>query len=175
MALTSREVDPSTLKAWLDAGEAVVVDVREPDEHARERIPGSRLEPLSRFDPARVAAMGPKIVLHCRTGRRSAEALARLPAGFHLAGGINAWKAAGNPVIEDRHVPISIMRQVQLTVGIGVLIGVALAAFVSPWFLLIPAFLGAGLAFAGATGMCGLAAVLSFMPWNTALRCDRSP
>jgi hypothetical protein len=61
---------------------------------------------------------------------------------------------------------MSIMRQVQLVVGVGVLIGAALAWWVHPGFVIIPAFLGAGLAFAGATGTCGLAAVLSRMPWN---------
>jgi hypothetical protein len=41
-----------------------------------------------------------------------------------------------------------------------------LAAFVSPWFLILPAFLGAGLTFAGLTGTCGMASALGMMPWN---------
>ena len=36
-----REVDPPTMKAWLDRGEALLVDVREEDEHAREHIAGA--------------------------------------------------------------------------------------------------------------------------------------
>ena len=36
-----REVDPPTLKAWLDCGEALLVDVREEDEHARKHIAGA--------------------------------------------------------------------------------------------------------------------------------------
>jgi hypothetical protein len=50
-----------------------------------------------------------------------------------------------------------------------VLTGVVLGTLVSPWFLAIAAFFGAGLTFAGATGTCGLALVLMKMPWNRPL------
>jgi len=99
-----REVDPPTLKAWLDRGEALLVDVREEDEHARERIAGARLLPLSRFDESRVPhEPGKVLVLQCRSGNRSAQAARRIdgPLGadlYHLAGGIEAWKQAGLPV-----------------------------------------------------------------------------
>ena len=53
-----------------------------------------------------------------------------------------------------------------LTIGILTILGVTLGAFVSPWFLILPAFLGCGLTFAGATGWCGLALLLGKMPWN---------
>jgi hypothetical protein len=55
---------------------------------------------------------------------------------------------------------------VQLIAGTMVLAGVALGALVSPWFLVLAAFFGAGLTFAGATGTCGLALLLMKMPWN---------
>jgi hypothetical protein len=57
-------------------------------------------------------------------------------------------------------------RQVQLIAGTMVLTGVALGTLVNPWFLVISAFFGAGLTFAGATGTCGLALMLMKMPWN---------
>jgi hypothetical protein len=57
-------------------------------------------------------------------------------------------------------------RQVQLIAGSMVLVGVGLGLTVSPWFLALSAFFGAGLTFAGATGTCGLALVLMKMPWN---------
>jgi hypothetical protein len=60
-------------------------------------------------------------------------------------------------------------RQVQLIAGTMVLIGVTLGTLVNPWFLVIAAFFGAGLTFAGATGTCGLALLLLRMPWNRPL------
>jgi hypothetical protein len=65
-------------------------------------------------------------------------------------------------------VPVSIIRQVQLVVGTLVLGTSILAALVSPWFLLLTGFFGAGLVFAGATGTCGMASMLAAMPWNRA-------
>jgi rhodanese-related sulfurtransferase len=169
------EVDATTAKRWLDAGEAELVDVREPDEHARERIAGAKLVPLSRFDPAAARPRSPrKLVVHCRSGRRSADAITRLPGveAFNLAGGIEAWKKAGLPLEEDRAVNrISLLRQMQLTVGAGVLTGAARAYWASPWFLVVPALFGAGLLVAGMTGTCGLMEVLARMPWNRGARC----
>lgn len=170
------EIDAATLRQWIEQGRAVVVDVREPDEHARERIPGSRLVPLSRFDPAQVPAPpDANVVLHCKGGVRSAQAAARLVGAgragvMHLKGGLDAWKSAGGPTEQNPRVPISIMRQVQITVGVLVLATCALAWLASPYFLALTAVLGAGLLFSGATGTCGMAAVLALMPWNRAVR-----
>lgn len=174
-----REASPKDVKEWLRADECVLIDVREPDEHARERIPGSKLLPLSRFDPQQAAALakpGQKIVLHCRSGRRSSDAcrMAASLAGagvpvINMTGGIEAWKAAALPVeVNTRVSGISVMRQVQLVIGVCVLAGSALAWFVDPRFIAIPAFFGAGLAFAGATGTCALATVIGWLPWNRA-------
>jgi len=155
--------------------------VREPDEHARERIAGARLVPLSRFDPAQAAAVakpGQRIVMHCRGGRRSSDAC-RLSAPLaargveivNMTGGIEAWKSASLPVEMDRSVSrISVMRQVQIVVGAFVLTGALLAWFVHPAFAVIPAFFGAGLLFAGVSGTCGMALLLERMPWNRAGR-----
>jgi len=177
-----KEIDAATLKQWLDADEAVVVDVREIDEHARERIPGAQLASLSKLDPTQVPASSEsrRVVLHCRSGRRSGEAAGRLLASghveaFHLKGGLEAWKAAGLPIQENPRVPISIMRQVQIVIGTVVLAGSVLAATVSPWFLLLTGFFGVGVLVAGATGTCGMAAVIGHMPWNRAFRAAGDP
>lgn len=165
------EVDPKTVKEWLDAGEAVLIDVREPDEHARERIPQARLSPLSKFDPGSLPVGGTRIVLHCKGGRRSMDAATRLAnasgcEAFSLKGGLEAWKAAGLEVQENRRVPIGLMRQVQITIGIVLLAGTGLTIWVSPWFLILAGFIGAGQLFAGLSGTCGLAALLALAPWN---------
>jgi len=83
------------VKAELEAGRATLIDVREPIEPAGERIPGAKLMPLSKFDPAELSAANGKIILHCRSGSRSAKAAQKLlEAGhaetFQLQGGIEA-------------------------------------------------------------------------------------
>jgi len=47
---------PQEVQRWMTSGEAVLIDVREPDEFAREHIPGAMLVPLSRFDLGRYRA-----------------------------------------------------------------------------------------------------------------------
>ena len=95
-------VDPVEVKAWVEAGQAVLVDVREPKEHAAERIPGAASLPLSSFDPARLPdAAGRKLVFHCQSGARCGMAAMRLLAAgypgeiYRLGGGILGWKSAG--------------------------------------------------------------------------------
>lgn len=99
-------VDPETLRRWIDGGEAYVVDVREPHEHAVARIDGVTLIPLSSFDPAAVRPpQGKKLVIHCAAGIRCGVAAQRLlAAGYagrihRLAGGLKAWHQAGNPIL----------------------------------------------------------------------------
>ncbi len=93
--LTARE-----LADLVDAGDDVfLVDVREPAEYEIVKIPGSVLIPKDEILSGRALAMIPQerpVVLYCKTGVRSAEALAALKAaGFrdarHLQGGVTAW------------------------------------------------------------------------------------
>jgi rhodanese-related sulfurtransferase len=171
------EIDAPTASRMLAERNCALVDVREVDEYASERIAGAKLLPLSAFKVeqfARVVQPGGKVIVHCKGGKRSAEAC-RLAAElslqsvqmFSLAGGIEAWKLHGQPVIRgSTKTGISVMRQVQMTIGVLALVGSALAWFVHPGFIVVPAFLGAGLTFAGATGTCALATIMSKMPWN---------
>ena len=53
------EVDAATLSRWLEGGQALLIDVREPDEHARERIAGARNVPLARVESAPGASRQP--------------------------------------------------------------------------------------------------------------------
>jgi rhodanese-related sulfurtransferase len=169
-----RQIKAAAAQTLLDRGDAVLIDVREPDEHARERIEGARLAPLSRFDPASLVGeveRGKIAVFHCNSGNRTAQAADRLlGAGFaeayQLEGGIQGWKSSGLPVIVDRKAPLPIMRQVQIAAGSLVLLGIVLALLVSPWFMALSAFVGAGLIVAGITGFCGMANLLLHMPWN---------
>ena len=97
------DLTPEDVARGLADGRMLLVDVREPNETALERYPGAVLVPLSEFDPAVILApQGCEVVFACRSGRRSVTAsLAAQEQGFdydaHLAGGILAWKAAGQP------------------------------------------------------------------------------
>lgn len=170
----SHAADPAMVHEWLRSGEAVIVDVRESDEHARERIGGAHSIPLSKFDSARAASLaksGQRIVFHCKSGMRGADAC-RMAASagvdaLNMTGGIEAWKRAGLPVQLDTSVSgISVMRQVQMTIGVGVLVGSVLTWFAHPGFIVVPAFFGGGLLFAGASGTCAMATLIGKMPWN---------
>lgn len=61
---------------------------------------------------------------------------------------------------------MSMERQIRLTAGIIVVLGLLLGFFVTPWFYLIVLFMGAGLIFSGLTGECGLGVLLMHLPWN---------
>lgn len=161
-------------KRLLDDGQAVLIDIRGPEEFAREHISGARLVPLDSIDAHdfdRERSSGKAAIFHCQSGRRTSANAARLiAAGFKqtyvLEGGLNAWRGAGLPMHIDRSKPIDLMRQVQIAAGSLVLAGVLLAWLVSPWFVLLSAFVGGGLVFAGVTGNCTMARILSRMPWN---------
>ncbi|AFY92224.1 rhodanese-like domain-containing protein [Chamaesiphon minutus] len=165
-------VDAKTLKEWVDLDAVVLVDVREPAEHAGEHIPSSISFPLSKFDPAQIPHdPDKKLVLYCRTSNRSQQAAQKLlDAGHqevaHLSGGIGDWKEQGLPTKVNKNAPISLMRQVQIVAGSLVFTGTMLGAFVSPAFLILSGFVGAGLMFAGITDTCALAMLLAKLPYN---------
>jgi rhodanese-related sulfurtransferase len=169
-----KPITAADLKRRLDSGDAVLIDIRETDEHAREHILGARLAPLSAIDSHDFdREHGKAAVFHCKSGMRTQANAARLLArgfreAYFLDGGIEAWKAAGYSVHTNAKAPLEIMRQVQITAGLLILTGVVLGWFVNPAFYALSAFVGAGLTFAGATGWCGMALMLKAMPWNRA-------
>jgi rhodanese-related sulfurtransferase len=83
-----------------------------------------------------------------------------------LEGGIPAWQQAGLPVQKLKNAPLPLMRQVQITAGSLVLLGLILSTMVAPAWILLSWFVGAGLVFAGVSGFCGMARLLAVMPWN---------
>jgi rhodanese-related sulfurtransferase len=103
---TIEELSPHEVADLLNARKILLVDVREPDEYAAQRIYGALLFPLSTLDALALPPDGPRrVVFQCGSGKRSAlAAQARLAAGAervaHLAGGIGAWKSAGLPVLQ---------------------------------------------------------------------------
>jgi molybdopterin/thiamine biosynthesis adenylyltransferase/rhodanese-related sulfurtransferase len=105
-AAAGHTITPLELKQKIDAGDDfLLVDVREPHEYEIVKIPGSVLIPKDRILSGAAFAELPQdkpLVLHCKSGARSAEALAALhQAGFkdavHVGGGVLAWAREVDP------------------------------------------------------------------------------
>ncbi|OCR01658.1 hypothetical protein BCD67_13610 [Oscillatoriales cyanobacterium USR001] len=166
------EIDANTLNQLLAEQKVTLIDVREPAEYAGEHIKDATLMPLSTFNPTEVKLItGKQLVLYCHSGNRSRKAAQKLlDFGLQeitqLRGGIATWKQAGYPTIINKNAPISIMRQVQIVAGSLVFLGTVLGAFVSPGFLILSGFVGAGLVFAGITGTCAMGLLLANLPYN---------
>jgi adenylyltransferase/sulfurtransferase len=99
-AASGSTITATELKAMLDNDEKIfLVDVREPNEYEIVSIPGSVLMPKDQFLNGSALEKLPqdrRIVLHCKSGARSAECLAVVKnAGFsdavHVGGGVLAW------------------------------------------------------------------------------------
>ena len=105
-AASGSTITATELKEMLDAGkDPYLVDVREPVEFEIVKIPGGVLIPKDRILSGEALAELPQdrpLVLYCRTGVRSAEALAAVQAaGFadavHVQGGVTAWATQVDP------------------------------------------------------------------------------
>ena len=94
-------LSPEEVRAGLEDGTILLVDVREPNEIQAERIPGAATMPLSAFDPAALPdPEGRRLVFSCRSGQRSQRAAAiaqsvGLPYEEHMRGGIIGGRQAG--------------------------------------------------------------------------------
>lgn len=164
-----KTISPAEAHRLIDSG-ASLIDIRAPDEHARERIAGALNVPLDRMSPD--TAAGDVLIFHCRSGMRTGQAAPALAAAagerdcYILEGGISAWGNAGLPIEKTRGAPIEMQRQVMIAAGSLVLIGTLLSLLVSPLWIALAMFVGAGLTFAGISGFCGMARLLALMPWN---------
>ncbi len=100
-------IDPVEARRLMEGG-ALLIDVREPDEWAAGHAPGA----LHRPPGGRTTGHLPDsavLLLVCRSGARSARAQQELAAAgrdaINLAGSMNAWMAAGLPVVTDDEHP----------------------------------------------------------------------
>lgn len=174
MSAILHKLSPQQVRERIDAGRAVLVDIREADEFARSHVRGAQSQPLSTWEKAHLSiAPQADVIFTCRSGMRTTGACDRLAArvngdAFVLDGGLDAWAKAGLPIETDANAPMEIMRQVQIAAGSLVLVGVILGFLVAPAWFALSAFVGAGLTFAGVSGFCGMARLLMLAPWNRA-------
>jgi rhodanese-related sulfurtransferase len=170
----SQHLSARALAVRVAKHQATIIDVREPMEYASGHIAGSLNVPLGRLADATLPE-GP-LVLVCQTGNRSAKGMELLRRRGHphpvadLEGGFPSWEQAGLPIRKRKGAPLPLMRQVQIAAGSLVLAGLILSQWLAPSWILLTWFAGLGLVFAGVTGFCGMARLLTLMPWNQA-RC----
>lgn len=172
--MTARTVTPAEAARWIAEGEALLVDVRSPDEFRAGHIAAAISLPLDTL-PVALDALAPpagrKLVFQCQKGGRGAAACTAVgdawPDAWNLAGGLEGWRAAGLPVVGPVAAPaIPLFRQVQIAVGLVVLALVAAGFLAGPAFFALAGLVGLMLAIAGVTGWCGMALLLQRMPWN---------
>ncbi len=157
---------------------APLIDVRTPAEFREVHATAARNVPLDLFDAEQVLAetepLKP-IYLICKSGSRARVAAERLAKHGEskfccIEGGTEAWIADELPVVRGK-ATISLERQVRIAAGSLVIAGALLALIWNPWWVLLPAFVGSGLVFSGVTDTCGMAMILTKMPWNRV--CER--
>jgi rhodanese-related sulfurtransferase len=96
-----KTITVTELKKLIDQDKVLLIDVREPMEHKEECIEGACLIPLGEISLEKLPSESRPIVIHCRSGKRSAEACEKLLKQnpnldvYTLEGGIVAWKELG--------------------------------------------------------------------------------
>jgi rhodanese-related sulfurtransferase len=177
-------VSPATIDAAalrrlrVDDPEVRLLDVRTSGEFQGAHIEGAYNVPLDQLGEhvGELAHLHHPIVVVCQSGARASKAMERLAAAGKvnlrlLAGGMNAWQAAGREVMRPAAEKWSLERQVRLVAGSIVLASI-LVSVVVPSARYVAGAVGAGLTFAALTNTCAMGAVLSKLPYNRGAACD---
>jgi rhodanese-related sulfurtransferase len=175
-----RTIDISVAEELIKSVDAIkIIDVRTPAEYESVHIPGSYNVPLDQLPEHRVELarkLHSPIILVCRSGARAEQAAKLFEAThlkqFHvLRGGIQAWEQAGKPMKLGKE-RWSMERQVRGLAGALVVLSVLGSWLVWQPLALIAGFIGAGLAYSALTNTCGMAILLSKLPYNRIATCD---
>ncbi|MFB7763020.1 rhodanese-like domain-containing protein [Streptomyces xiamenensis] len=163
--------------------ELTIIDVRTPGEYAGGHLPGALNIPLDQIRRAlpdiRHAAGRGDILVVCASGARSQNACTTLAengvTAATLSGGTAAWAADGHELHRPQgtsRAAWGMERQVRLTAGVIVLLGLLLGLVVHPAFQLLSAGIAGGLVFSALTNTCGMAAMLAKLPHNRPRAAD---
>lgn len=163
--------------------ELTIIDVRTPGEYAGGHLPGALNIPLDQIQRAvpdiRHAADRGDVLVVCASGARSENACKILAengvTAATLSGGTGAWAADGHELHHPQgasRTTWGMERQVRLTAGVIVLLGLLLGLVVHPAFQLISAGIAVGLVFSALTNTCGMAAMLAKLPHNRPRAAD---
>lgn len=148
------------------------INVCEPAEYKEKHIAGVRSVPLGTLESHLDEFKNKQtIYIHCRSGKRGAQAVEKLTSSgvtaelVNVEGGLLAWDEAGHPTNSvTKRMPL--MRQVLLAAGVLILVGFIGSYLVHEYISFLMPAVGVGLTFSGLTGWCGMAMLLSKMPWN---------
>ncbi|MFD4261571.1 rhodanese-like domain-containing protein [Streptomyces sp. NPDC058534] len=163
--------------------ELIIIDVRTPGEYAGGHLPGALNIPLDQIRRAlpdiQHAADRCDVLIVCASGARSENAC-RIFAehgvtAATLSGGTGAWAADGHELYHPQgtsRAPWGMERQVRLTAGVIVLLGLLLGLVVHPALQLVSAGIAGGLVFSALTNTCGMAAMLAKLPHNRPRAAD---
>lgn len=156
-----------------------LIDVRNYDEFLDVRLEQAKCVPLDQLaGQAQQWAKDEPLLLICKSGQRSNTAAEQLKQlGFAnisvVEGGMDAVGRTGMEVIRERRT-IPLFRQVMIGAGLFVTLGLLLATFVHPGFIVLDWFVGVMLVIAGITGFCPMQSILKAMPWNQAAEMKAS-
>jgi rhodanese-related sulfurtransferase len=163
-----------------------LIDVRTPAEYRTGHAVGAKLVPLEDLDPEVLtsdlqqsgAGYEKPLYITCQAGFRAQQAAERLrSAGYRklvlIEGGTEAWQKAGLPMelsgnpssLANGNV-ISVERQVQIAIGVLLVLKVFFGFTIHELFFAMIPLIGVGLIFAGATRWCGMARLVGMLPWN---------
>lgn len=170
MASKFHSISSAELKSLLEKREPIhLFDVRTSLEFQDVHLADAVNLPLDRMKPDTLPTDGRPIIFICKSGMRGRTAAEKTSICrenvYNVDGGTDACIALDMSVVRGKK-SMSLERQVRIAAGSLVLIGVLLAYFVYPAFILLSAFVGGGLVFAGVTDTCGMAMLLAKMPWN---------
>ncbi|MDO5668095.1 MAG: rhodanese family protein [Alcaligenaceae bacterium] len=164
-------ISPDKAAALVKDG-ATLIDIRSAGEYSHRHITDSQNQSIDQMSKDSLPAEG-VVIFTCQSGMRTRTNANKLAAAaqnckqfYILEGGVDGWQKQGLPVEIAANAPLELQRQVQIAVGILVILGVVLGTWVNPGWYILSAFVGAGLLMAGVTGFCGLARVLMLAPWN---------
>jgi rhodanese-related sulfurtransferase len=155
--------------------ELPLVDVRMPAEFREVHLVGAKNLPFARLSAEQLSATlgetgDSPVYFICKLGKQSEKACRKahefgVTGAVSVEGGTEVCAAAGLPVERGKKA-VSLERQVRIAAGALSLVGAVLALAVHPYWAAVPAFIGAGLIYAGVTDTCGMTALLAKMPWN---------
>ncbi|MEZ5162905.1 MAG: rhodanese-like domain-containing protein [Fimbriimonadaceae bacterium] len=170
------KISVDQLKEKISSKKPSLIDVRSVSEFNAGHIPGAINIPIEHLTARLEDLPLNEVVLVCHSGNRASTACEMLtvhhPELTVLDGGTQAWIEKGEKVIATGSSTWSIERQVRFAAGFLVGLGILLGFTVAPGWFGLSAFVSVGLMFAAITNFCGMAILISKLPWNQPATCD---